>query len=226
MSLTVGDLLAKVPEGQSRNFVVESEGEVEYHFLEVAYNWEYGGGISWNNRPSLMEKPRLSFRGVPGIGLENLVEPDLTYDGPAAELVDFHNSGSAAFIISDRLLDVFEFVDPGSIEIRKVTIQAKDGRVPFSMVMPLRVLEAIDAGRCEVNIVAKQLGPQWIRRISFPKGVVIRKDIDAAIHNFAELDMSLWLWSRELFEKAKSAGVKGVVLRTPGVAASRQIDQI
>ncbi len=226
MIVTVSDLLSNLKEDQSQVFTAGGDHNYEYRFLEVAYNWEYGTCLSWENRPPFLEKPWLGSRVKPRIGLNNFEGSDLVYEGPKKALVDFYRTPSAAFVISDRLLDVFDMVDPGSLEVRRVEVQARDGRVPFNMVMPLRLIEAIDAGRCDVNCSAEQQGPRWLRRISFPRGGVIRNDIDTAIHNFAELDMCLWLWSIELFEKAKSAGVKGIVLRTPGVAASRQIDQI
>ncbi|MEP3051377.1 MAG: hypothetical protein ABJP48_00165 [Erythrobacter sp.] len=45
--------------------------------------------------------------------------------------------------------------------------------------------------------------------MDFPKMVVFRSELLAGIHSFSEKDSAGWLWSRELIEAAKAAGIKG-----------------
>ncbi len=227
MRRTIGDLLAEVPEGQSRSFKADHSGAFENRFVEVAYNWEYGTTPSWNNRPSLLDLPWMGSRAKSRVGLDKIAEPNLTYKRPSAQLVDFYSTGTGATLISDRLLEVFERLDPGSLEIRKVVMNARDGQVPFNMVMPVRLLEAIDVSYCDVDVVAESLGPQWIQIINFPNGVIFDHFIDQYVQNFSDIDLrNRWFWSCEIFKKVKDCGIRGVVARSPGGRASQQIDQM
>ena len=227
MSLSVGDLLAKVPKGQSRSFKSNTPGESNDRFVEVAYNWNYGSVLTWGNRPPMEEAPWMGSRSKPRIGLDGMLEPELAFDREAGELVDFYMPSPSVHVISDRLLALINRIDPDSLEVRPVVVKTRGGQARLNMVMPRRLLEAVDAERCDVDIVAKKLDTIWVARVNFPRGAVFDPQLASDIHNFADLDMgSRWFWSSELVNTAKQAGIKGLYTKKPGGLASEQIDEL
>lgn len=99
-----------------------------------------------------------------------------------------------------------------------ITVKAKDGDVEFNLVMPSRLISAVDPDLCDIEIVDKSLGSQWFRKVKYPdpNGAVIDPELDPEIHNFADLDIvNKWLWSRQLIDEAKRAGIKGPYTMVP-----------
>lgn len=233
MSRSIDDLLSEVPEGQSRSFKATITDANNDRFVEVAYNWDYGTVISWNNRPPLLDHPPYSqlpwtgARRKPRIGLSSLAEPDITFRRNVEELVDFHSTGTGAHIISSKLLALIERLDPESLEVIPVVIKARNGNADFDMVMPNRLLHAVDADRCDVDVIDEKLDTIWVRKVRFPKGAIFDPEISMDIHNFADIDvMNRWFWSRELVDEAKICGIKGLYTKKPGGLASQQFDQL
>jgi hypothetical protein len=227
MTRTITDLLAEVPEGQSRLFKAKHPSADEDRFVEVWSNLDYEPYVSWSNRPEFGQGPWMGARVKPRIGLDTLTElPDFRFKKKLAKLVDFLECGMGAYLVSPALLAVIERLDPGSVEIMPVLIKARDGEAPFYLVMPNRSLEAVDPDRCDIDITDRKLGDQWFRRVSFPNGAAFNSEATKDIHNFADIDaFQKWFWSRELLVAAKEAGVRGIYATVPATLPTRDVDR-
>lgn len=227
MTRTITDLLAEVPEGQSRLFKARHPSADEDRFVEVGTNWNYGAVVSWTNPPEPLQGLWIGARGTPRVGLDTLVEqPDFRFSKKLGKLVDFFHSHGAAYLVSPALLAVIERLDPGSLEIKPVMIKARDGEVPFNLVMPNRLLEAVDPDRCDIDITDRKLGEQWFRSVSFPNGATFNSEATKDIHNFADIDaFQKWFWSRELLVAAKEAGIRGVLATVPSTLPTKDVDR-
>ncbi len=226
MRRTIGDLLAEVPEGQSRIFEAIMPNINSDRFVEVVYNWNYDAILSWKNRALPGEGPWMGSRRKSRIGLSGLVEPRLTFERDARALVDFYMPSPGVHVISENLLAIIERSDPGSLEVRPVIVEARDARVDMNMVMPTRLLEAVDPDQCDINIVAERLDMIWLQRVRFPHGAVFASQIDESVHNFADIDVrNRWFWSTELVSTAKNAGIRGIRTKKPAGRVSEQFDE-
>ena len=227
MTRTITDLLAEVPEGQSRLFKAKHPSADEDRFVEVWSNLNYEPYVSWSNRPEFGQGPWMGARGTPRAGLQTIVEsPDLRFKKKIEKLVDFIQPGMGAYLISPALLAVIERIDPGSLEVMPVVIKARDGEAPFYLVMPNRSLEAVDPDRCDIDITDRKLGDQWFRRVSFPNGSAFNSEATKDIHNFADIDaFQKWFWSRELLVAAKEAGIRGVLATVPSTLPTKDVDR-
>jgi hypothetical protein len=227
MTRTITDLLAEVPEGQSRLFKAKHPSADEDRFVEVGTNWNYGAAVSWTNPPEPLQGLWIGARGTPRVGLDTLVEqPDFRFSKKLGKLVDFFHSQGAAYLVSPALLAVIERLDPGSLEIKPVMIKARDGEVPFNLVMPNRLFEAVDPDQCDIDITDRKLGDQWFRRVSFPNGAAFNSEATKYIHNFADIDaFQKWFWSKELLVAAKEAGIRGIYATVPATLPTREFDR-
>ena len=228
MTRTITDLLAEVPEGQSRLFKAKYPFAYDDRFVEVWTNWNYPQDISWKNSPELEQGLWMGSRVKPRIGLDTLVEqPDFRFSRNIAKLVDFYQTEGAGYLVSPALLAVFERLDPGSLEVTPVVIKARDGEVPFNLVMPDRLLEAVDPDRCDVKTEAVDIGGgKWRSLVRLSEGAAFRSEITKGIHNFADLDAPMkWFWSRELLGAAKEAGIRGILATVPATLPTRDIDR-
>ena len=227
MTRTITDLLAEVPEGQSRLFKAKHPSADEDRFVEVCNNWNYDQGISWKNSPEFEQALWTGARVKPRIGLDTLVEqPDFRFRGKLRKIVDFYRLAGAAYLASPALLEVIERLDRGSLEVKPVAIKALDGEIPFNLVMPNRLLEAVDPDRCDVRIETEWFSEHWFTSVRFPSGAAFQTELTKEIHNFSDIDaLNKWFWSRELLVAAKEAGIRGVLATVPSTLPTRDVDR-
>ncbi|WP_397581128.1 imm11 family protein [Sphingorhabdus sp.] len=227
MTRTITDLLAEVPEGQSRLFKAKHPSADEDRFVEVWSNLDYEPYVSWSNRPEFGQGPWMGARVKPRIGLDTLTElPDFRFKKKLAKLVDFIQPGMGAYLVSPALLALIERLDPGSLEVKSVVIKARDGEAPFYLVMPNRSLEAVDPDRCDVEINWEKIGDYWYRRVNLSDGAAFRAGLTNKIHNFSDMDaVQKWFWSRELLAAAKEAGIRGIYATVPATLPTRDVDR-
>ncbi|MEQ1547355.1 MAG: DUF1629 domain-containing protein [Chakrabartia sp.] len=227
MNRKITDLLAEVPEGQSRLFKAKHASADENRFVEVMTNWNYDAVVSWTNPPEPLQSLWTGSRVKPRNGLDTLVEqPDFRFRKKLGKLVDFFQSQGAAYLVSPALLDVIERLDPGSLDVMPVMIKALDGEVPFNLVMPNRALEAVDPDRCDVQIERRKIVEQCFTDVRFPNGAAFQSELTKGIHNFADIDaFQKWFWSRELLAAAKEAGIRGIYATVPAGLSSSIVDE-
>lgn len=222
-ALSIEEMLAQVPRGESRLFERPCADDGEERFFSVWQNYDYPGQIAWHNTVGMENNPWYGARGVPRIPVSSVPTPDVSFKLSAKKLVDFYSTGNHAFFLSERLIALIDRLDPGSLERRPVTIRASKGvEVPFFMAMPNRSLSAVDTRRTDVLVMDKDYAGEWIRSIKFPNGVSFRNQDLAGISSFTDLDLTRWFWSRELIEAAKAEGIKG--LRTLSARATTNFD--
>ena len=226
ISPSIDDLQRQVPAGETRLFERPIANVVEERFFAVHMSWDYRPGrLTWHNKPPLEQTPWNGSRRKPRISITTVAVPDVTFDGPLADIVDFYSTGTDAFFISNKLVALVEDIDPKSLDRRTITISANDGSLDFNMVMGARNLEAVDPARTDVLIKDKNYG-QWLRSIQFPTGVIFHEDVPVAVHSFTDIDVRGWFWSRTLIEAAKSAGIKGLYTMLPGRVSGRTLDSL
>lgn len=209
--LTIEDMLASVPEGAIKLFQRRNMEDGEERFLSVHQNWDYKPGrLEWHNRLSFEQNPWFGSRRVARRPIFSLPPAKVTFRGPAKDIVDFYSTGTDAFFLSERLIALFDRLDPGTMDRMPVTIEARTGaRVPFYMAMPDRSIEAVDTARTNVLIKDEDFAGEWIRSITFPDGAVFHGDDLTNVSHFTDLDLFGWFWSRELIEAARADGIRG-----------------
>ena len=213
---TIDDLLPLVPEGATRLFRHAIDDDAGQRFFSVHQNWDYEPGrLRWLNRATGAAKPWFGSRFKARTPVFSAPEPEFVFDGRRQEMVDFYSTGSDAFLLSEKLIDLIMKIDPASLECRSVVVNARDGAASYGFAMPSRNLTAVDARRTDVLVKDEDYAGQWIRAIEFPTGVRFLDETTAGVSNFSDRDASDWVWSRELIEAAKAAGIKGLYTRVP-----------
>jgi len=226
MTRTISDLIAEVADGQSRTFKANNPSADNDHFVEVWSNLDYNVYVSWVNSPGPEKGLWTGARVKPRIGLETLIDPDFRFPKNKAKLVDFIHSQGSAYLVSGALLAVIERIDPGSLEVKPVLIKARDGEVPFNLVMPTRLLEAVDPNRCDVQIEKRKVGEHKFTSVDLYDGAAFQVELTKGIHNFSDIDLpNKWFWSRDLLAAAKEAKVRGIRATVPATLPTRDIDR-
>lgn len=222
--LTIGDMINRVPEGQSQVFGATLPDAGEERFFQVWQNWDYRPGrIEWRNPPSMTNAPWFGARIAPRRSVTTLPPPDVRFKGPSGDVVDFYSTGNHAFFISDALFRLIEETDPGSLEQIAFELRAKDGTLPFHAVMPSRVLEAVDPRRTAFAIEDQRLSTTYWRSVSFPKGIVFNNEALQGVASFVDIDAHGWYWSSDLLDLAKSHGIRGLFARSVASPEGREI---
>lgn len=226
-ALTIEEMLTRVPPGEARLFERTLPVPEDERFLSVHQNWDTRPGrLDWRNQPLGDVVPWFGARAKPRVGLENLPAPDLLFSGPAKDVVDFYSWGVHVFFLSERLMEVIERLDPGSMEARPAVIRSRAGaQVPVFMAMPGRHIDAVDTARTNVLVSHEDLGSWFYLSVKFPDGVAFRERELAGVHHFTDRDLLKWYWSRELIEAAKAGGVRGVYTLSPSASGVREIDR-
>lgn len=213
---TIPELEALVPKGGRRLFEHWIDDDAGQRFYTVHQNHDYNPDrLSWRNRNWDLENgPWIGSRYKSRISISWVPEPDLIFKGARKHLIDFFTTGNGSLIMSERLVELIERMDPGSLEKRPVVIKAKDGEASYWLVLPERVLYAIDLSRTDVLIWYDKITNVWIRKVSYPQGVRFR-DVGADVHHFRDGDALSYVWSRELIDAAKEAGMRGLYTKVP-----------
>jgi hypothetical protein len=225
--LTIGDMIDRVPEGGWQLFerTVPDVGEERY-FL-VHQSWDYDPvRLEWGNRPGLLQSPWAGSRTKPRVPLATLPPPEVSFDGPASDVVDLYTAGPEAFFISDPLFRLIEGIDPGSLEHVEFLVRARDSQVPFHAVLPDRVVEAIDTGRTTVLIKDEGRNGIYFRRVRFPDGIRFDNAALQGASSFSDLDANGWYWSKELIELAKRHGIRGLYAQSVASVPAREIARL
>lgn len=218
--MTIGDFSLQVPTGCKQWFRSTLDDPTEERFFAVSQNWNYyPGRLTWSNKPGLIEEPWYGSRFKARIPISAIPLPKVSFEGPASDLVDFYSTSADCFFLSERLCDLIDGLDRGSLDQLPITITAQDGSVPYRVVMPARSLEAVDVARTTMFIEDEQFADDWVRFIRFPLGVTFKTAELAGIHSFSDYDALDWYWSRELIDLARASGIKG--LEADSVRAKR-----
>jgi hypothetical protein len=225
--LTIGEMIRQVPEGQFRFFeaAVPDRGREQY-FL-VRQSWDYDPvRLEWRNSPGLMQAPWVGSRKMPRTPLSTLPPPEVDFNGPSTDVVDFYTGVVHAYIISDALFRLIDAADPDSLEHVEFRLRASDSELPFHAVMPRRVVEAVDTRRTTVLIKDEGRDGIYVRRIRFPEGIVFDNEALRGAASFSDMDAPGWYWSKDLIELAQARGIRGLYAESVASAPAREIARL
>jgi hypothetical protein len=210
--VTIDDMIAETPEGETRTYARRHEaGDAPERFLAIGKNYEYAKPrFSWTNQPGRRELPRPSARHRSALSFDHLDKCDLRFEGKIKKLADFYPIVGGPCFISRKLLDVIRDLDPEAITYRAEVVQCVDANAEFYLAIPARVLQAIDTARTEVRIRDEDLGGTFFRRVDFPSGILLSKTIDPSVHAFWEYNDRSWMWSRALVGACGATGIRGL----------------
>lgn len=217
---SIRDLFAQLrPGGVVQHRPVENLPGTDAHFFRVYQSWDYAPGrLDWTNK----EQAFIGSRRVARDPLSDISVPKLTFDGPVADVVDFYDPNNELSFVSRSLIDLFEELDPGSLEVVETMIEARDGVVEYFAVLPSRVIEAIDVRRTEIVIRDLNLAGEFIPELTCPEGVVFDEAALADIQNFCDLDIGGWYWSATMLLAAEKRGVKGLYAKNISARKKRK----
>ena len=225
--LTIDELVKQVPEGQTQVFERLILEPGEERFFRVWQNWDYRPGrLEWLNGRSGLDAPWLGTRDKPRIPVSTLPPPDVRFKGPSKQVVDFYSTGSHAYFISERLFQLIEAMDPGSLEHMGFELRAKDSALPFHAVMPRRILEAIDPLRTTVLVQDELLGSWFWRTVRFPQGITFNNEALKDVASFSDRDAPGWYWSKDLIAEAKAQRIRGLYADSVASAKEREVERL
>jgi hypothetical protein len=226
--LTIAEMMEQVPEGKARVFERTIEDPCEECYFKVMQNWDYPRDrLEWLNfRGGAPNGPWVGTRRKPRTPLSTLSPPDVRFDGPSEDVVDFHSTGSHAFLISDKLFSLIEQMDPGSLEHVTFELHTKDGDLPFHVVMPNRVLEAIDTRRTTVQIQDEPLGERFSRTVKLYHGICFNNEILEGVASFSDFDAPGWYWSKDLLAEAKSRRIRGLYAKSIASSQGETVERL
>lgn len=209
----------KVPDAaEERYFTARGDPDVVYvpHWTNFP---EFGGVPKSSRRSSIAITERIARVSVLDI-------PTPIFDVSEVEmpLLDYYEITSSAFMISDKLRNQIEAVDPHSLDCVQAEFQDFVPEHPYWLCMPARTLEAVDASRTLITIAYELFGERKFRRLHFPEGVMIDHNVTLSAAIFADIDNSYWFWSRELIDQALKAGIRGMSFAKAGDPADRRIE--
>lgn len=209
-------LIESVADGQECLFSRKEEPSQPERYLLITQNWQYKPGrLNWLNKPSYDLLPWFGTRKRQRIPLDMCPKPIFVFDGPASEMVDLYTTGSDAYVVSSKLLQLIEDNDPASIEKIELTINCKDHVRQYYLVMPLRLVDAIDPLTTDIVVRSERYSERFITRVEFPTGIAFSDKLRADVHNFTDIDAPGWYWSIDLIRMAQNAGIRGVKVTSP-----------
>ena len=224
---SLDEMIDSVPPGGYQWFERSNYEPYEELFFQVWQSWDgRPERMVWTNKPPFGMTPWLGNRAKPRIGLDAVQTPDLRFDGPSSDLVDFYSTGTHAFIVSDRLVQLIETIDPGSVYQVPLAVPTKDGEVQFYAVLPRRVIDALDPRRTTVQVSDTMYGTAFSRSVNFPEGIVLDNDCLKGIASFADTQTLGWYWSRQLIDLAKAEGIRGLYAKSVATYPAREVARL
>jgi hypothetical protein len=225
--LRISEMIRKVPKGEACVFEPTLPDSDEELYFRVHQNWDYyPGRLEWRNKPTGQASPWLGDRTSPRMPVTTLSTPDVRFKGPSQDVVDFHGTGTHAYLISEPLFQLIDGADPGSLEHVECRVRARDAELPFRLVMPCRVLEAIDAKRTKIVIKDEDYAGTYFRTVRFPEGLVFNNQSLRAVENFSDLDAPGWYWSKDLIALAEAHGIRGLYAHSVASSPGREIARL
>lgn len=205
----------------------EEEGYFSVHFSE-----EFS-----DNYPNMLNSSKFDFDTPGGKGeygasawrksdavpVDQNHPPILTFKkfGKSEKLSDLYESVGDFFLISEKLRLLIEELDPGSLDCVKALSHDRELDEPFWACLPKRNLEAVDTTRSFVRIRHNNYPdedgtPHFTQLVQLKEGVMFDPEVTSGVHNFWDIDLRKWFWSRELIATAHHAGIRGVCYSRAG----------
>lgn len=195
------------------------EGQ-EGRFWIVAQIGETAGELEWTNDEV---QPTTMPGNFPVAPINDIPRPVVQVHAKSGILSDFYSHSSFLYFLGSRLVECIVGLDPDAIESREAEVLGANSH-QLSLVLVKRRLDAIDTTKTNLTLHNKRIvSSQEVfgKRVYYhPTGFVLRDDIPANIHCFAEPYGGMLLFSKELIARAKDAGVVGFYARHTADPAS------
>jgi len=136
--------------------------------------------------------------------------PEISFDGPAKDVVDFYGTSCEFSFLSDKLYQLLASLDPESIDSREIRLTTRDTSLPFHAVLPTRSVPAIDVARTDIELTDQNIMNKVVPMFDFPVGMVFNNAELGDATNFCELHTGEWYWSEDLLRAAKELGARGL----------------
>lgn len=229
----VRDLMSLVSDNQRITFRGSAgASETDPTFLKVSLM----GGYMNHGLPMIIPQPDAVQWPTPNRGrwsyrsLDSLGDYHIKHDGRAEWMSDFYRVGTTVFLLSDKLLQLILTRDPKAVEVRTATIKGDYASEigPYSVVMPLRVFDALDITRSSVQVKRPETvrgSGKFVTHVDYEQGYVFRDDLPTDVCCFFEEFGSKtgWYWRRDLIEAAASVGARGLHFGRGQVEFRREI---
>jgi hypothetical protein len=185
----------------------KSGSEVQERFYRVYQSWDYKPGrFTWHNQDDIYCESRFRPRG----SVRDIALPQISFEGPAAHVVDYYGTSREFAFVSEKLFELLTEADPESIESASVELRTRDSSLPFHAVLPTRSIAAIDIAHTDIELRDQNIIARVIPVFDFPNGIVFNNAELGDVTNFRELDTGGWYWSRDLLQRAEQVGVRGL----------------
>lgn len=221
----------------------EIPDQVEMDYYAVNYDSEIGGGwqLDLFNRDEFDKTEADLFDSVYGrnawrkrdaLPIDKSREQILKFGElkEAEELSDLYSWFGDFFLISDRLRNLIEEMDPGSLDCLETPSHDRELDEPYWVCLPRRNLEAVDISKSDVRVIHNEYEradgtPFFTQMVEVMRGAVLDPKVTKGALHFWEIDLHRWVWSRELVARAHHAGMKGVAIMRVGRPLTGDIDR-
>jgi len=216
VSKSISDLLPLVSDGEKRLFkaVARPDGN-EPPFYEIATRGEFAEQPLWVNAPRIDLQPIAGRTGTPHVPLSSVGECHFRIDTVREAMADLYYVSTGIYLLSDSLLNVVKSVGGDAVEHSSAQVLGSHGAIPgFNVVMPTRVIDAVDAVKSDVTVNRWQPVPKiprYVTLVRYDEGYVLRADAVEGVAHLVEPFSSKWLWRRSLIEAAAAAKVRGLL---------------
>lgn len=167
--------------------------------------------FQWENRPSLENLPTAEHYYCKRRGIDSIAPPIIRLAGAAENHLDHYAVGDS-FFLSERLFEVFQMLDPLSIEWVEADVSGASRRYFYCLCT--RSLKALDERTTTILLKGKA--------VSFEdyKFAIADQLVPDEAHCFSLYYWARPLWSRELISAAAKAGAQGVTFWPPFLSSS------
>lgn len=211
----VGDLIREVPDGETRVFTRTFDPVgTEPPFYRVTTAGEYPESPRWDNAIPLNDRPRPAINEWPYVRLGTAGEFQLSINASGSEIADIYKVATGLYLVSGKLLSLLDRVDPSAFERASARMHLSTGEIvhDYSVVMPSRVVDAVDTSKTDVTITRTE-SPEGSRRyvthVRYALGAVMRPEMSDA-PTFLRRYGAKWYWREDVVLAAVETGARGL----------------
>ncbi|WP_145998326.1 imm11 family protein [Caulobacter flavus] len=214
---TIQEMIKSLPPGGDVTFPKSTfvEGGRE-RFYSIWTNYEYSKPeFLWENQPEIKRLPRAASRLMRGVDFSDLPPCVLKFRGNKERLADIYLIGQGPAFVSEKLFLILQEFDSDSISWRREMVLTKNGWVDCYMIIPQRILSAIDIHRTTIRIYDDNLAGEFFRYLEFVEGAYF-VDLDREVNSFWDYDFINWMWSDEILARCRADGIRGLLAKRTG----------
>lgn len=212
---TVSDLIRLVQDGEEREFkrVADPTG-TEPAFYRMTTAGEYPDSPRWENPISINERPKPTVNDWPHVPLAAAGKFQFDSDADRDGLADLYKVTTGLYLVSGRLVDFLNEWDPSAVESAPASLRLRAGDVieDYKVVMPSRVVDAVDINKTDVTITrteAPKGSGRYVTHVRHDHGAVMRDDL-AKVPTFLRKYQADWYWREDVVRAAVKMRLRGL----------------